>query len=257
MKNFCKKFIVFLGIMAAILSTTSLISSTPISAADNTRSDGSTCSYLLGMTNWDCGFNQSMSSEQDLTGNIVIIASNVLTDITVIAAYLVIGYVIYGGYLYMFSSGDPGKAAAGKKSLTHAFIGLAIVMSAYAIFSGIRIAIIGNKSFGDCSVTSGTSCIDGGDMVVNLINWFGGIAGVVSAIFLVVGGWGYITSAGDANKLQKAKNTILYSIIGLVIVALSTVLTAFVSNLIRESNNFNGYIESSQTIANINKENIK
>ena len=253
MKNFCKKFIVFLGIISAVTATINLTSANP-TYAEETRSDGSNCTYFLGMTNWDCHFNRSMTSEQDLTGNIVIIASNILTDISVIAAYLVIGYVIYGGYLYMFSSGDPGKAAAGKKTLTHAFIGLAIVMSAYAIFSGIRIAIVGNNSFSDCGFKE---CVTSGDMIVNLIHWFGGIAGVVSAIFLVVGGWGYITAAGDPNKLQKAKNTILYSIIGLVVVALSTVITAFVSNLIRESNSYNGYTESSQIIANTNKENVK
>jgi hypothetical protein len=45
-----------------------------------------------------------------------------------------------------------------------------------------------------------------------------------------------MTSQGDPGKLQKAKTTILYSIIGLVIVALAEILTAFVSNLVREAN---------------------
>ena len=255
MKNFCKKLIVFLGIIAAIVTPISLTASHPTFADDGARSDGTSCQYFLGMTAWDCGFNKNMASEEELTSNITLIASNILTDATVIASYLVIGYVIYGGYLYMFSSGDPGKAAAGKKALTHAFIGLAIVMSAYAIFSGIRIAIIGNQSFNECKITEGKACVDGGDMVVNLIHWFCGMGGAVSAIFLVVGGWGYITAAGEPGKLEKAKKTILYALIGLVIVALSTVLTAFVSSLIRASNGNQGYIESSQIIANQNKEN--
>ncbi len=255
MKNFCKKLLIFLGIIAAISTSTSLISSRSTFA--DTRSDGSNCTNFLGMTNWDCGFNSSMSSEGELTSNIVIIASNVLTDITVIASYLVIGYVIYGGYLYMFSSGDAGKAASGKKSLTNAFIGLAIVMSAYAIFSGIRIAILGNKSFGDCNPLSGQECINAGDMVVNLIQWFGGVAGVVAAIFLVIGGWGYITSSGDSGKLQKAKTTIMYALIGLVIVALAEVLTAFIANLVRESNTFNGYLKDSTTQTIATKKEIK
>ena len=157
----------------------------------------------------------------------------------------------------MFSSGDAGKAASGKKSLTNAFIGLAIVMSAYAIFSGIRIAILGNKSFGDCNPLSGQECIDAGDMIVNLIQWFGGVAGVVAAIFLVIGGWGYITSSGDSGKLQKAKTTIMYALIGLVIVALAEVLTAFIANLVRESNTFNGYLKDSATQTIATKKEIK
>ena len=254
MKNFCKKLLVFIAIITAIVTTFSIISSNPTFAEN--RSDGSSCSTFLGMTNWDCGFNRNMGNEGELTSNIVLIASNVLTDITVLAAYLIIGYVMYGGYLYMFSSGDPGKAAAGKKALTHAFIGLAIVMSAYSIFSGIRIAIIGNKSFGECKITEGKQCVDGGDMVVNLIQWFGGVAGAVCAIFIVVGGWGYITAGGEPGKLQKAKSTILYALIGLVIVALTEVLTAFISDLIRKANDDTGSIETTQIIANINKEDL-
>ena len=256
---------VSLGIVAVVFTSINLLTTNLAYADDQTqigaRSDGSACSTFLGMTNWDCGFlqfeNGVKTPQETLTHNIVVIATNVLTDITVIAAYLVLAYVIYGGYLYMFSSGDPGKAASGKKALTHAFIGLAIVMSAYTIFGAIRIAILGNNSFSGCNPLSGTECIDGNAMVTNLIQWFIGMAGVVSAIFIVVGGWGYITASGDPNKLQKAKTTLLYAIIGLIIVALAEVLTAFVSNLVRESNTFNGYIEPpAKIITNINKEDI-
>lgn len=149
----------------------------------------------------------------------------------------------------MFSSGDPGKAAAGKKTLTQAFIGLAIVLSAYTIFSAIRIALIGNQAF---SFENG---VDGGEMVTNLIQWVVGIAGAVAVIFIVVGAFGYITANGDPGKLQKAKTTILYALIGLVIVALAEVLTAFISNLVRESNAApQGYIKDTSItyeIANI------
>ena len=78
-------------------------------------------------------------------------------------------------------------------------------------------------------------------MVVNLIQWVVGIAGVVSAAFVVYGGITYTTSSGDAAKLQKAKNMIIYALIGLAIVALAEVITAFVSNMIREANK-NAYI---------------
>jgi len=37
-----------------------------------------------------------------------------------------------------------------------------------------------------------------------------------------------MTSAGDPAKLQKAKKTIVYAVIGLIIVALSFVITNFV-----------------------------
>lgn len=150
----------------------------------------------------------------------------------------------------MFSSGDPGKAAAGKKTLTHAFIGLAICISSYTIFGAIRIALIGNSnSLGECGIT-GTTCVEPGDLVINLIQWVAGMGGIVAAIFIVVGGWGYITSSGDPSKLQKAKSTILYALIGLAIVALTEVITAFISSTIRDAN----AMQTTTVIANQYKE---
>ena len=195
-----------------------------------------------------------MNNETQLVNNIAVIASNILTDLTVIAAYLVLGYVIYGGYLYMFSSGDPGKAAAGKKTLQHAFIGLAITMSAYAIFGAIRIALVGNSV--ELSQCAEGGCVTGDVMITNLIQWVLGMAGAVAAIFVVVGGWGYITASGDPNKLQKAKTTILYALIGLAIVALAEILTAFISNLIKNANGETSFVQTTEVI-NLNKENIK
>ena len=242
MNNFFKKIVLFLSIIAAVSATSNLVSTTSV-FADGTRLDGSACTYFGGLVNWDCGVSD-INNEESLKSGIATIATNILTDITVIAAYLVLGYVIYGGYLYMFSSGDPGKAAAGKKTLTQAFIGLAIVLSAYTIFGAIRIALIGNQSY---DFFNGT---DGGTMITNLIQWVVGISGAVAAIFIVVGAFGYITANGDPGKLQKAKTTILYALIGLVIVALAEVLTAFISNLVNESNEApQGYIV--QEIANI------
>lgn len=242
MKSFFKKILMFCGIILAISATFAIVTPSDTHARE-----------FLGMPSWDDGLNlDSMNNETELTNNIVKIASNILTDISVIAAYLVVGYVIYGGYLYMFSSGDPGKAAAGKKTLTHAFIGLAICISAYTIFSAIRIALIGNSSLGDCSVTS--ECVSPETMITNLIQWVAGMGGVVAVVFVVVGGWGYITSAGDPGKLQKAKTTILYALIGLAIVALAEIITAFISTTVRNANEGTSLLDNQNIAINVNKE---
>lgn len=193
----------------------------------------SKCSYFAGLTSWNCGVE--IKDENSLKTGIWKIVANVAVDIVVVAAYLVLGYVIYGGYLYIFSSGDPNKVIGAKRTLTHAFIGLAIVMSAYVIINSIRIATLGaSGTFNSDCVTKG--CVDVNNLVTNAIQWVIGIAGVVAAIFVVYGGISYTTSAGEPNKLQKAKQVIIYALIGLVIVGLAEVITAFVSNMIRNAN---------------------
>ena len=47
----------------------------------------------------------------------------------------------------------------------------------------------------------------------------------------------YITSNGDSNKLQTAKNIIKYSLIGLVIVALAEIITGFMTDVIVDAKN--------------------
>ena len=230
MKNLFKKFLVICGIIGAISTTSGFIGTQSASAIDPVQSR---CEYFLGLYSWDCNVN--ISDEASLKSGIWIIAANIATDITILAAYLVIGYVIYGGYLYVFSGGEPGKLATGKKALSQAFIGLAIVMSANVILNTIRIAL--GADFTKNCATSDACEKAASAMVDHAISWVISIAGIVSAIFVVYGGISYATSAGEPGKLQKAKSMITYALIGLAIVALARVITAFVFNMIREANN--------------------
>ena len=232
MKELFKKILVILAIIGITSSIINLFSPRNVFAVEIPTN----CNHFLGLTPWNCGI-EDINDESTLKAGIWKIVTNISIDITVIATYLVLGYVIYGGYQYMFSGGDAGKVANGKKTLVHAFIGLAIVMLANVIMSTIRIVLIQNGNLGSCDTITGTGagCVDPSSLVDNIIGWFIGIAGLVSVIFLVYGGITYITSSGDSAKLQKAKQTITYSLIGLAIVVLATVITAFVSNTIRNA----------------------
>ncbi len=61
-----------------------------------------------------------------------------------------------------------------------------------------------------------------------VINIFSIVVGVVSVIMIIIGGLKYITSSGDSGNITSAKNTILYAIVGLVIVALAQFIVRFV-----------------------------
>jgi len=61
--------------------------------------------------------------------------------------------------------------------------------------------------------------------IISLLSW---AIGVVAVFMIIVGGFKYITSGGDSAGVTAAKNTILYAIIGLVIVALSQLIVRFI-----------------------------
>jgi hypothetical protein len=54
------------------------------------------------------------------------------------------------------------------------------------------------------------------------------IAGALALLIITLSGFRYITSAGDPQKMSKAKNGIVYALIGLVIAILAQSLVAFV-----------------------------
>lgn len=91
------------------------------------------------------------------------------------------------------------------------------------------------------AIGSDTACSDkgGGGASVNsivstVINIFTVLIGIVAVIMIIVAGFKYITSAGDAAKLTSAKNTLVYALVGLVVVALSQFIVKFVLNKVTQ-----------------------
>ncbi len=54
------------------------------------------------------------------------------------------------------------------------------------------------------------------------------IAGIIAVIAIILAGFSYVTSQGDAGRVTKAKNTILYAVIGIVIILSAFAITQFV-----------------------------
>ena len=77
-------------------------------------------------------------------------------------------------------------------------------------------------------------CNDGNlpNIVENILESIILVLGIVAVIFIIVGGFQYMSSAGDTSKIQKAKNTILYAVIGLVVCILAFIIVNFVISII-------------------------
>ena len=65
-------------------------------------------------------------------------------------------------------------------------------------------------------------------IIKNVINIFSLVVGIVAVLMIIFAGFRYITSGGKNDSVGNAKNTILYAVIGLVIVALAQVIVRFV-----------------------------
>ncbi len=71
--------------------------------------------------------------------------------------------------------------------------------------------------------------------IKSLIKVLAGLAGLVATGFFVVGGFGYITSSGNPEKLDKAKQTLVWSGTGLAIVIGAFVISNIITELATNS----------------------
>ena len=64
--------------------------------------------------------------------------------------------------------------------------------------------------------------------IEGILNGIIAVCGLIAVVFVVIGGINYMTSSGDPGKIEKAKKTILYACIGLVIAALAFAIVNFI-----------------------------
>ena len=86
-----------------------------------------------------------------------------------------------------------------------------------------------------CDSSTGLNCNAGtsvNGLIRTVITWMLGIAFGIAVLFLIIGGFWYITSAGNEETAEKGKNTAINAIIGIVIIILSYVIVNVVSNLV-------------------------
>ncbi|MDQ3158534.1 MAG: hypothetical protein M3P98_00120 [bacterium] len=83
---------------------------------------------------------------------------------------------------------------------------------------------------GDCSVDAEAGITS---VIATALNLFSFVVGIAAVIMIIIGGFKYITSGGDSAGTQSAKNTVLFAVIGLIIVALAQIIVIFVINRIK------------------------
>jgi len=109
------------------------------------------------------------------------------------------------------------------------------VVSSVAASSTVNIdqSVCGGTGFnlsgngGNCSSVGESGFQSLLDKVVNI---FSAIVGIIAVIMIIVGGLRYITSGGDSSRVGAAKTTIIYALVGLVVVVLAQLIVHFVIN---------------------------
>lgn len=83
-----------------------------------------------------------------------------------------------------------------------------------------------NAASGGAGCTGGTTDIN--RVITVALNLMSVVIGIIAVVMLMVAGYKYITAGGDSGNITSAKHTIVYALIGLVVVALAQFIVQFV-----------------------------
>ncbi|MDD3646370.1 MAG: hypothetical protein PHH06_03085 [Candidatus Gracilibacteria bacterium] len=152
----------------------------------------------------------------------------------VLASIFFLGVAIMAFYKMITANGDEEKAKSGKMTIVYAIIGFIMIKLAKLIVSGIygKIDSCGSGT-SLISTSTSASCIKAADIhgfakvMLEVINWMNGFIGIVVIIMIIYAGLQIILSAGDEEKLKKAKSAIIYIVIGLILLAINYLILSF------------------------------
>lgn len=136
-----------------------------------------------------------------------------------------------------------------KNSIIAAALTLSSMLAVAAIWqpqsvvaaSGIEQVRQGAKS----AQTGDDSTSDIPSMVQRVVNVMLFVLGAVAVIMIVLGGIKFTTSNGNPEQIKSAKNTIMYSVVGLVVAIMAYAIVNFVVTQITSSGGGGGGAESS------------
>jgi len=79
-----------------------------------------------------------------------------------------------------------------------------------------------------CSANGSNTLTGQNGIIIKVSNIFAFVTGVAALVVILIGGFMYITSSGDANKASTGKNAVIYACVGLVVVVLGRAIIGFV-----------------------------
>lgn len=120
------------------------------------------------------------------------------------------------------------------------------ILASLATVSGL--AFLAPQALADVAINAcppgnfSALCLGAGDLnkvIGNAINFVFVVAALLALVFLILGGVKWLTSQGEKEGVNKARETIVAAVVGLVIIFLSYLIVNFVLNLFVGVNLFN------------------
>lgn len=180
--------------------------------------------------NGGCVISSPSGDKSSLQNFIWHIVLNILAILIQIVGYLAVIMIIFGGFQFLTGGDNPAQVTKARTTILNAVIGLVISISATAVINLIVTNLLGNAASDSTTLLPNQTADQLWAGILKLIYY---VAGAVAIIMMILAGFRYITANGDPNAIKKAKNQILYGVVGLIIIMVAFAITDFVLGRIK------------------------
>jgi len=92
------------------------------------------------------------------------------------------------------------------------------------------------NAFGNIGTGAPAGAQSVGDLIISIVSVLLLVAGSIAVVFLMIGGYQYVTAHGNEEASEAAKKTITSSIVGLAVVTLAFAIVRIISALLLQGN---------------------
>ena len=228
--KYIKLFSLFIiPVITLLLGVTAIYNATPVSAVADVNDICSNPEVAKQVKAASGCPDVTMSTELDDA------IQGILNGVIAVAGTVAVAFIVVGGFNYMTSAGDANKVTKARNTIMYACIGLVICALSFIIVNFVIVDLIAGGQTAPAGAdevgvetVGADSRHDLPEMVRAVANGVIAVLGTACVIVMIVGGFNYMSSGGDSGKVAKAKNIILYGLIGLVICVLSFAIVNFV-----------------------------
>ncbi|MFO7807391.1 MAG: hypothetical protein R6V40_03140 [Candidatus Moraniibacteriota bacterium] len=145
---------------------------------------------------------------------------HILVTIQNLVGWLAVIFIIIGGVIYITGGGSEKQVSVAKSIITNALIGFALVVAAPSLLKELKDIIMEGET--DEGIIEDANTIE--DILLNVLDFALTAIGVLALLSFVISGIIYLSSTGDKGKVEKAKKTVIYSIIAVAVAGSGLIL---------------------------------
>lgn len=154
------------------------------------------------------------------------VIDNILNMVWMILGSISLIVIVLQGIKYILSGGNSERTAEARNGIIYALIGLTVALVSWSLLNfGIN-QVVSDVNLEAQESTTIVSILN------NVVRFMTLVGGFIAVIMVLVGGIKYLVSGGNSENAGKARDMIIYALIGVAVMIIASAAISFVLDLV-------------------------